>query len=199
MHSLDERTYNWLNGAVFALVFGTFVIELFTGTEKPFERIAYLITGWVYIALPIVLLYSMSMLDSAAYDFILPLSVLVFIWTNDTFAYLTGMMIGKTPLFPRISPKKTVEGTLGGLLMVGVAGWVFSMYNNDYTMGQWIGLSLVAAVGGSLGDLVESMLKRSLNIKDSGNILPGHGGLLDRFDATLLAAPCSYAYLLIIS
>lgn len=199
MQFWDERSYNILTGLVFLLVFGTFIIELFSGAEKPFERIAYLITGWVYIAMPFVLLYNMSMMDSAAYDYILPLGVLVFIWTNDTFAYLIGRMIGKTPLFPRISPKKTIEGTLGGLLMVGVAAWIFSMYNDDYTPLQWIGLSITAAISGSLGDLVESMLKRSLNIKDSGNILPGHGGLLDRFDATLLAAPCSYAYLLIIS
>lgn len=199
MQFWDERSYNILNGFVFLLVFGTFVIELFSGAEKPFERIAYLVTGWIYIAVPMVLLFNMSMMDSAAYDFVLPLSVLVFIWTNDTFAYLIGRLIGKTPLFPRISPKKTIEGTLGGLVMVGVAAFVFAMYNDDYTAPQWIGLALTAAIGGSFGDLVESMLKRSLNIKDSGTVLPGHGGLLDRFDATLMAAPCCYAYLLIIS
>lgn len=199
MHFWDERSYNILNGVVFALVFGTFVMELFSGADKPFERIAYLITGWIYIAIPFVLLFDLSILDSAAYDYTLPLSVLVFIWTNDTFAYLTGRIIGRTPLFKRISPNKTVEGTLGGLVFVMIAAYIFSTTSAYFGTMQWIGLGLTAAVFGSLGDLVESMLKRSLNIKDSGTILPGHGGLLDRFDATLLASPFVYAYVLIIS
>jgi len=199
MHFWDERSYNILNGVVFALVFGTFIMELFSGAEKPFERIAYIVTGWLYVAIPFVLLFNLSVLDSAAYDYILPLSVLIFIWTNDTFAYLIGRMIGKTPLFKRISPNKTIEGTLGGLICVGIAAYIFSTQSDYFNPMQWIGLGLTAAVFGSLGDLVESMLKRSLNIKDSGNILPGHGGLLDRFDATLLASPFVYAYVLIIS
>lgn len=187
-----------LSGILLGLVFGSFIIPLFLKTAKPFEEIAYALSGWIYISVPFTCLYMMAG-TAADYEFFKPLSVLIFIWTNDTFAYLIGRMIGKTPLFPRISPNKTIEGSLGGLLMVLVAAYVCSLYSASHSFAGWAGLGLVAAVFGALGDLVESMLKRSLNIKDSGKILPGHGGLLDRFDATLLAAPFVYAYLLIIS
>lgn len=121
------------------------------------------------------------------------------LWTNDTGAYLAGRFFGKHKLFERISPKKTWEGSIGGgILTIGVA-FILSVYFTNLDQTNWIVLAILVAVFGGLGDLVESMLKRSLNIKDSGNLLPGHGGILDRFDGLLLSIPFIYSYLYLIS
>ncbi len=119
------------------------------------------------------------------------------VWTNDTMAYFVGSQLGKRKLFERISPKKTWEGFIGGGLCTVLMAWGVSHYVPEFTQMQWIMLAVVAAVFGTLGDLVESMLKRSLNIKDSGKLLPGHGGLLDRFDAFLLAIPFYWLVLIL--
>ena len=124
------------------------------------------------------------------------LLVFVLLWANDTFAYLTGRLLGKNKLFERISPGKTIEGSLGGLVftMAGVA--VFSHYVDWLPMGVAIGMGLVAVVFGTLGDLCESMLKRQAGVKDSGNLIPGHGGILDRFDSVLFTLPFISIFLL---
>jgi phosphatidate cytidylyltransferase len=123
------------------------------------------------------------------------LSFFLIIWTYDTFAYLTGILVGKHRLFPRVSPKKTWEGTAGGFIFGLAATFLLSKYFTDFDLLNWLIIASIIMVFGTFGDLSESLLKRSLNIKDSGNILPGHGGLLDRFDAVLMAAPAVFVYI----
>lgn len=124
------------------------------------------------------------------------LIVIFFVWINDTFAYLVGIAIGKHKLFPRISPKKSWEGSIGGLLATLAAAYLFSVAFEWLSLGNSFWIALIVVVFGSLGDLIESMLKREANVKDSGHIMPGHGGILDRFDATFFAIPFVLVYLL---
>ena len=133
--------------------------------------------------------------------YLLPLSVFIFLWTSDTGAYCVGSLFGKHKLFPRISPAKSWEGSIGSGTLVLVAAFLVSILDQSYgnlsglnTL-QWLGLGLVVTISGTWGDLVESLIKRTLGIKDSGTILPGHGGMLDRFDSSLLAIPASAVYI----
>ncbi|MBR3718179.1 MAG: phosphatidate cytidylyltransferase, partial [Bacteroidaceae bacterium] len=159
----------------------------------------------MYIALPFSMLNVLAFPQAGSYSFVLPLSVFIFLWMNDTGAYLCGSLLGRHKLFPRVSPGKSWEGSIGGgLLVVGVAiliWWLLeqTQQHSDLDMWQWAGLGLTVVVFGTWGDLVESLLKRTLGIKDSGNILPGHGGMLDRFDSSLLAIPAAVVYLFTIS
>jgi phosphatidate cytidylyltransferase len=121
--------------------------------------------------------------------------VLLMIWTNDSFAFFVGKNIGKRKLFVSVSPKKTQEGFIGGLLFTLLSACIISKYNNDYTLMNWLTIGFIISVIGTLGDLVESKFKRQANIKDSGNIMPGHGGMLDRLDSILFAAPFIYLYI----
>ena len=123
------------------------------------------------------------------------LGIFILLWANDTFAYLWGRMLGKRKLIPRISPKKTVEGLLGGVFSALLTALVLSKYWQDLTTVQWLFCSLLISLSGTLGDLLESALKRQRGVKDSGNIMPGHGGILDRFDGMLLAAPTYFILL----
>ena len=126
------------------------------------------------------------------------LLVFVLLWANDTFAYLTGRLLGKHKLFERISPGKTIEGSIGGLVFTLAGIIVFSHYVDWLSLWQAIGLGLIAVVFGTLGDLCESMLKRQAGVKDSGNLIPGHGGILDRFDSVLFAMPFVFVFLLLV-
>ncbi len=176
-------------------VFLFFVYELYTHSEKPFTNIAYIILGVFYIGVPFALLDFIAFSGKDFYATIV-LGLLLLTWTNDTMAYLIGSQIGKNPLFPRISPKKTWEGTLGGAAVSFIVAYLLSLYIPDLSLINWLVLALIVAVFGSLGDLVESMLKRSHQIKDSGSLLPGHGGFLDRFDGFIFMLPFAAAYLL---
>ena len=129
----------------------------------------------------------------------LPLSVFIFLWASDSGAYLVGSLIGKHRLFERISPKKSWEGSIGGGVLALVAAWALWYFFPIMSLWQWIGMALVVVVFGTWGDLVESLLKRQLGIKDSGHILPGHGGILDRFDSSMLAVPAVVIYLYTLS
>lgn len=135
------------------------------------------------------------------FDTLLPLSIFIFLWLNDTGAYCSGSLFGKHKLFPRISPGKTWEGSIGGgilvLIAAGIIGYFANKGNSQYglNIAQWMGLGLVVVFFGTWGDLVESLFKRTLAIKDSGNILPGHGGILDRFDSSFMAIPAAVIYL----
>ena len=163
----------------------------------------------LYIALPFSLLNVLAFHQSEAgpfsvFDPILPLSVFVFLWINDTGAYLFGSLLGRHKLFPRISPGKSWEGSFGGAVLVMLVAWgisyltdQYSILNIQYSMSPlaWVGLGLTVVIFGTWGDLVESLFKRTLGIKDSGSILPGHGGMLDRFDSSLLAIPAAVVYL----
>ncbi len=172
------------------------VFELFRGSSDPFRGAGLIIFGVVYIAVPFTLLqyiYAGPQGDGASPNLIVGLLLLV--WANDTFAYLVGSRIGKTPLLPRISPKKTWEGSLGGVVCTIGTGALLHFVFGELSLLQWMSLAGIVAVFGSFGDLVESMLKRSVGVKDSGRIMPGHGGLLDRFDAFLFVIPFAFAYL----
>src|SRR5690606_18892924 len=141
-----------------------------------------------YIVLPMILLYSLRM-----QSIVLPLSLVLMLWMNDTMAYIVGSFIGKTPFSP-ISPKKTWEGTIGGVLLTLGGAAIWGYYSPYYSMVDWMALALCASIAGTAGDLLESKLKRLANIKDSGNIMPGHGGALDRFDSLLVATPFAFVY-----
>jgi len=176
-----------------------FISELYLKKERPIDNWAYSVLSQIYIAFPLSLLNVLAFQGTEGlvieYNPILPLSVFVFIWANDTGAYCVGSMIGKHRLFERISPKKSWEGSIGGGLLVLVVALVFAHYFSFMSSLEWLGLGLTVVVFGTWGDLVESLLKRHLGIKDSGHILPGHGGMLDRFDSAIMAIPAAVVYL----
>lgn len=163
-------------------------------SDKPFAGIAYTFLGLIYVIVPFALFVTLGFL-SGAYHYPLPLGFMLILWGNDTGAYLVGRFLGKLLLFERISPKKTWEGLFGGIVLAFIVALVLSHYYPVLNVWQWIAMALLISVFGTFGDLVESMLKRSQQVKDSGAILPGHGGLLDRFDGLLLAAPMVLAML----
>jgi phosphatidate cytidylyltransferase len=171
--------------------------------------IVYLFVSQMYIALPFsminVLAFRQSLDGSTHFYYLLPLSVFIFLWINDTGAYCSGTLFGKHKLFPRISPGKSWEGSIGGgilvLIVAGVIGYLENQGDNlsGLNLLEWLGLGLTVVLFGTWGDLVESLFKRTLGIKDSGNILPGHGGILDRFDSSLMAIPASVIYIYTLS
>lgn len=182
------------------------VAELYLKQEDPIHDWAYTMMAQLYIALPFSLLntlaFHLTPQGYVTYDAILPLSVFVFLWINDSGAYICGSLLGKHKLFPRISPGKSWEGSIGGGILVILVAVLVWYLTDQYQLNQlgltpieWAGLGLVVVVFGTWGDLVESLFKRTLGIKDSGNILPGHGGMLDRFDSSLLAIPAAVVYL----
>ncbi|MFM9051194.1 MAG: phosphatidate cytidylyltransferase [Bacteroidota bacterium] len=182
---------------ILILPFIVFMRELWTKSEKPFTNIALTLLGPIYLALPLFLFYLLSFEGSGEKDYHPQniLGYLFILWASDTGAYFTGRFLGKHKLFERISPKKTWEGFFGGLaLSVGVA-YTVSQYYTSFTPATWLTMSVIIACTGALGDLVESLFKRSIQVKDSGSILPGHGGILDRFDALFISAPFVFVYL----
>ncbi len=165
-----------------------------------FNTIIYSIFGQLYITLPLCLLLLISYeykLPNALYYYAFVLAIFVFIWVNDTFAFVTGITLGRHKLLERISPKKTIEGFIGGILFTVLAGVGFSYLFVEYTIYFWIGFALIVSLFATLGDLFESMIKRTYNVKDTGNLIPGHGGILDRIDSLLIVVPAIYVYLLI--
>lgn len=179
----------------FALVL---IAELYRKKSAPFTNIGYTILGALYTVLPFSLLNDLSFLNGS-YDRGILLGYFFLLWSSDSFAYVFGNLMGKTRLFERISPKKSWEGSIGGGLTTLVIAWLISRYQQQFGCYEWLGMAVIIIVTGTLGDLVESLLKRSLHVKDSGGILPGHGGLLDRFDALLISVPFLWAFLRMIS
>lgn len=175
------------------------ITVLYQKNNPGFSQAALAHTGAVYSLFPLALLnlmYNPSFIPVNEPEKIL-LGFFLLVWTNDTMAYLTGMTLGRHKLFERHSPRKTWEGTLGGILFTGIAAVLLWNYFGQLSLVQWMITGVLTAVAGLYGDLAESMIKRGANLKDSGNLLPGHGGVLDRFDATLLAAPVVMAYLIL--
>lgn len=180
------------------------VSELYLKKEHPLNSWAYSMLSQVYVGLPFALLNVLAFQSNgqtfdSEYYFILPLSIFAFNWVNDTGAYCTGMLLGKHPLFKRISPKKSWEGSIGGAVFCIIASLALSHFFDIMSTAEWIGMALVVVIFGTWGDLTESLMKRHLGIKDSGNILPGHGGMLDRFDSAIMAIPAAVVYLYFIS
>lgn len=187
-----ETKYTWFN--VFSIA-SVFFLELYQKESSPFDQIAKTLLGYLYVIIPFSLFTGLGYLVNGEYSYELPLGFLFLLWANDSGAYVFGITLGKNRLFERISPKKSWEGFFGGLIIAALAAFILSKYFTSIETIHWIIISIIIVVFGTMGDLVESMLKRSKDIKDSGTILPGHGGVLDRFDGLLLAAPLVYAYL----
>ena len=189
---------DWMNSkyllALLPLGAVVFIFELYRNKPDPFENIALTLLGIVYIALPFGFL-NFFFLSELNHPYIILLGYFAILWINDTFAYLFGMTFGKHRLFERISPKKSWEGSIGGGLTSIFAAGLIASFENSLLLVHWLAIAIIIVISGSLGDLVESMLKRSLNCKDSGTILPGHGGILDRFDAVLISAPLIFVYI----
>lgn len=181
------------------------IAELYLKHPDPIQNWAYTMLSQMYIALPFsmlnVLAFTATNNGVVTFNTLLPLSIFVFLWVNDSGAYCVGSLLGRHKLFPRISPGKSWEGSVGGAVFVLAAAYAISYFLDDrmLTLPQWLGLGLVVVVFGTWGDLIESLFKRTLGIKDSGTILPGHGGMLDRFDSSLLAIPAAVVYLYTLS
>lgn len=192
-----------------------FISELYLKHKNPIDSWAYTMLGQMYIALPFSLINMLAFgitdsMSEPSYNWLLPLSLFIFLWANDTGAYCVGSLLGRHRLFPRISPKKSWEGSIGGAILVMAIAYAIGYLNNMTVLDadhqpalfsatlsiiEWMGLGVVVVVFGTWGDLVESLFKRTLGIKDSGSIIPGHGGMLDRFDSSLMAIPAAVVYL----
>ncbi len=167
-----------------------FFIKLYKSKdEKPFKNIAYTFLGIIYVALPFTLLTVLAYIKNDTYDPNIVLGCLFLLWASDSGAYFAGTKFGKTKLFERVSPKKSWEGSIGGLVTAMVVATIISKYYTNYSAFQWYAIGIIIVVAGTYGDLVESLFKRSINIKDSADTIPGHGGFLDRFDGLLLSIP----------
>ena len=182
------------------LLLNMMITELYLKKKNPTGNWAYSMLSQLYVALPFALLNVLAFQNSpetgsVTYNPILPLSIFVFIWLSDTGAYCVGSLIGKHRLFERISPKKSWEGSIGGGIFSIASSLGFAHFFPFMPGWQWVGLAIVVVIFGTWGDLTESLMKRQLGIKDSGNILPGHGGMLDRFDSALMAIPAAVVYL----
>jgi phosphatidate cytidylyltransferase len=168
------------------------------------KLIGYSLLGLMYVTVPLGLLVDLRLRhvpefytgEGNPFGYLIPLLLIIFIWINDTMAYIVGSLIGRTPFFPSISPKKTFEGSVGGMILAIAAAGVYGYFWGDKWLHwpHWIALATIAAIFGSAGDLLESRLKRMAGVKDSGKIMPGHGGFLDRFDSLLVAAPFAWIY-----
>lgn len=181
-----ESRYYFL---MFPVVASIFFIKLYKKSDKkPFTNIAYTLCGIFYVAVPFALLNVIAFCNSGIYSFQIILGILSLFWASDTGAYFAGVKYGKTQLFARVSPKKSWEGSIGGAVTALVTAIMLSYFYQDLTAWQWLIVGSIIVVTGTYGDLVESLFKRSIAIKDSGTKLPGHGGFLDRFDGLLISS-----------
>lgn len=180
-----------------------FISELYLKHTNPIKSLAYALLGQVYLALPFSLLFYITfnyeLATSTTYHYAYILALFLFIWVNDSFAYLFGSIFGKNKMFERISPKKSWEGFVGGALSVVIVAIVYAHFFDQISVYGWISIALIQVVFGTWGDLIESLFKRTLNIKDSGNIIPGHGGILDRFDSFIFSIPAQFIFLQILN
>lgn len=191
---LDRIPITLILMLIFLSLFSLFLSEIWRKKPNPLFNLGVYTSSYIYIILPFLIM----ILIAVGYSKILLATMFILIWTNDTFAYLSGRLFGKTKLFPRISPNKTREGSIGGAILTVLVALTISYFvDQEYVL--WTGAALVISISSILGDLLESLFKRSVNVKDSGNIMPGHGGILDRFDASLIAAPFFYCWLVIYS
>lgn len=180
------------------------VTELYRKQEKPFDSLAHTFFPLIYTVLPFSL-FPFAAFSRTGLNSLLPHNILfspgiiigffILLWANDTGAYLTGISLGRHKLMPRISPGKTWEGCIGGITASVLFAWLLSGWFGVVTTYQWMIIAAIISVAGTYGDLIESMLKRSADVKDSGTILPGHGGFLDRFDSTIVSFPLVYLFI----
>ena len=192
----SRAIFTYAGVLLFLSIFSSFVSILFKKKEKIVNYLGKIFLATIYIAVPFTLMVQIPFVN-ADFTFINTsiLGVFILIWTSDSFAYLVGNLIGKHKLFKRISPNKTVEGFVGGMVATFVASFILAQYFITLSLTQWIVIAALVSIFGVLGDLIESMFKRQAGIKDSSNFIPGHGGFLDRFDSVIFAAPFIFIYL----
>jgi len=191
---------NWFNNPIFTYYIFVFTIialalfEMTTKSSKPFQNISFAVFSIAYYAFFLSSIYFISFENGEQLCWII-FALIALTWTNDTMAYMVGSQVGRTKMFERMSPKKTWEGTIGGILFTVLIAFIFYHFTELYNPAIWLGLAIIIGVFGTLGDLVESMLKRSYKVKDTGTLLPGHGGLLDRFDSLTFHLPVSVYFI----
>ena len=180
---------------IFPLLSGIYLIKLYKkNEEKPFSNIAMTFLGIIYVAIPISLFSLVAFPVPGQYTHEIIIGIMFILWASDSGAYFAGSRFGKRKLFERISPKKSWEGSLGGAVLAFTVAYILSQYFQTLTQLEWFVVTGLIIVSGTYGDLVESLFKRSIQIKDSGTTLPGHGGFLDRFDSLLIAIPFIITY-----
>ncbi|MGY6558621.1 MAG: phosphatidate cytidylyltransferase [Nitritalea sp.] len=189
---IDDKFYF----LIFPLSSLVFFIKLYRKSDKkPFTGVAYTFLGIFYVAIPFSLLNVAAFAVDDTFHYEIIIGSLFILWATDTGAYFAGTKFGKTKLFERVSPKKSWEGFLGGAVLAYVLAYGLGIYFNTLAIWQWYSITTIIIVAGTYGDLIESLFKRSIAIKDSGRLLPGHGGFMDRFDGLLLSAPFIAAFL----
>lgn len=181
------------------------VVEIYRKNEKPFDSLAHTFFSILYTAIPVSMfpysafgrtgLQPLFSINNVEFSPGMLIGFFLLLWANDTGAYLVGSAIGKHRLMERISPKKSWEGFFGGLTLTLVVSRLMSNFLGVVDVKGWIFIALIVSIAGTFGDLIESMLKRSVGFKDSGSIMPGHGGFLDRFDSVVIAFPLVYLYI----
>ncbi len=197
---LEEKSILALPISALVYLLFLFASSIIIKRSDIFNTIIYSAFGQLYITLPFCLLLLISYeykMANTLYYYAFVLAIFVFIWINDTFAFIIGITLGKYKLLERISPKKTIEGFLGGVFFTVLAGVGFSLIYTEYNIYFWTGFAMIVSLFATLGDLFESLIKRTYKIKDSGTLIPGHGGILDRIDSLLIVVPAIYVYLLI--
>lgn len=188
---LDSKYYF----IIYPLLACVYLIKLYKKKErKPFTNIAFTFLGIIYVAIPFSLL-NIAAFDDGVYNYEIIFGSLFILWASDTGAYFAGTLFGKRKLFERISPKKSWEGFFGGAFLAFVFAYGVAQFFHSYTLTEWMIIGSIIIIGGTYGDLVESLFKRSIEIKDSGTSIPGHGGFLDRFDGLLISIPFIVVYL----
>ena len=195
-----NRQFSWkIILIILPTVFCILVMELYIRTENPFKNLAFTFFAILYITIPCLFLICLAFFfpDKAVYHPFILLGLFFIVWASDTGAYILGNLFGKHALFKRISPNKTWEGSIGGAIVAMLTATIVSIYFTQLSYTRWLVIALIIIIVGTYGDFIKSLLKRSLRIKDTGTILPGHGGILDRFDSLLSSVPFVYCYLII--
>jgi len=191
-----KMIFDYVGVALFFTIFITFASILFAKKEEVISHLGKIYLSIIYIVVPFTLIVKIPFLNTTFnYVNTTILGVFLLIWTNDTFAYLVGKNFGKHKLLERISPNKTIEGFIGGMIFTFVLSFILAQQFTTLSLIQWIVIAGIVSIFGVLGDLIESMFKRQAGVKDSSNFIPGHGGFLDRFDSVIFAAPFIFIYL----
>lgn len=192
----SKMIFEYIGIVLFISIFCSFAWILLAKKEEIVSHLGKIFLSVVYIIVPFVLIAQIPFLNNDFnYARTVILGVFILIWSNDTFAYLIGKNFGKRKLAKEISPNKTIEGFFGGMISCFIMSYIIAQYNTDLSLTQWIVIAGLVSIFGVMGDLIESMFKRQAGIKDSSNLIPGHGGFLDRFDSVIFAAPFIFIYL----
>lgn len=194
----DKGITTAIKYAIFlSLIFSLLLLIRLVGRKDPFSFTFQIVPATLYVAVPLALLFSLSVWSGEYQPWII-MVILLFVWINDVMAYLIGKNFGRNPMSKVISPNKTWEGTVAGWLSCVIAAVIFHQIWPQYSLASWITIAILISIGGTIGDLIESLFKRMRGLKDSGTFLPGHGGLLDRLDSLLFCVPFVALYFLII-